>query len=106
MFDMEIRTKRNSLGNPRILMRVILLLSWGGMSDEQLSGTVEGIERTQNYRLWRIFSRGLREYKREKIELDTALEELENEQLAAISIDFWVPTEEEIAVLEADNRWH
>jgi hypothetical protein len=38
--------------------------------------------------------------------LDTALEELENEQLAAISIDFWVPTEEEIAVLEADNRWH
>jgi hypothetical protein len=51
MFDMEIRTKRNSLGNPRILMRVILLLSWGGMSDEQLSGTVEGIERTQNYRL-------------------------------------------------------
>jgi hypothetical protein len=30
--------------------------------------------------------------------VDTALGELEYEQLSAISIDFWVPTEEEIAV--------
>jgi hypothetical protein len=50
------------------------------------------------------FQEGLREYKRERYNLDAELRRLEYEPLMTISKDFWVPTLDEMVELEAETN--
>jgi hypothetical protein len=50
------------------------------------------------------FQEGLREYKRERYNLDVELRHLEYEPLMTISKDFWVPTPDEMVELEAETK--
>jgi hypothetical protein len=50
------------------------------------------------------FQEGLREYKRERYNLDAKLRHLEYEPLMTISKDFWAPTPDEMVELEAETN--